>query len=162
MFLSATYTKYTKFEIKRQQAMNSFYYIAMHPILERIEKTTYLPFFRLFGYNLCQFLQWYKLKHKIRKQHSKHTQFLILKKSRGDEILRGRETFRRSEVRGGKDKRMTSPSLLGVTPRSELTMAFSIAFKLYENIFLGDDDKRTKKKKRKEAESMYQCYLDLS
>ena len=64
----------------------------------------------------------------IRKKHRKHTQFPYIEK-----FIR-RETFLRSEVRGGKDNRMTSPSLLGVIPRSELKMAFSIAFKLYESI----------------------------
>jgi len=54
----------------------------------------------------------------------------IAKKSTDRDYMPGRDTFLLSDVRGGKDSRITSPSLLGVTPRSEFTMAFSIAFKL--------------------------------
>ncbi len=36
-------------------------------------------------------------------------------------------SLRRSSVRGGKDRRMTLPSLLGVSPRSEVWMPRSIA-----------------------------------
>lgn len=39
-------------------------------------------------------------------------------------------TFRLSDVNWGILNRITSPSLLGVIPTSELTIAFSIAFKL--------------------------------
>ena len=55
---------------------------------------------------------------------------------------------------------MTSPSLLGVTPRSELTMAFSIAFKLYESMY-HEPTKRITTTKRKEAESIPRFVIRL-
>ncbi len=36
-------------------------------------------------------------------------------------------SLRRSSVSGGKDRRMTTPSLAGLSPRSLLRMAFSMA-----------------------------------
>lgn len=43
-------------------------------------------------------------------------------------------TFLLSDVNWGTLNRINSPSLLGVIPRLELTMAFSISFKLKINI----------------------------
>jgi hypothetical protein len=48
--------------------------------------------------------------------------------------MEAENTFRLSDVNWGILNRITSPSLFGVIPTSELTMAFSIAFKLKINI----------------------------